>query len=129
MKRLTILSLVLMLAVVGCNLEKPDHSQQMNKMEDTLFKAFPTVNRVSIQVEDDPNTVISITLGDKELYNASEQEQEEVAGKAALITQHVFAPDIPEKGSVIFVNEENTIVVDEASKKTVEMRFTKPDNQ
>jgi hypothetical protein len=128
MNKLTIMCLLLLVPAFSCNLEKPDHSQQMSQMEDTLFKAFPSVNRVSIQVEDDPNTVISITLGDKELYNATEQEREEVTRKAALITEHIFASTVPEKGSVIFVGEENTIKVDENSMKTYPMQFRQPTN-
>jgi len=95
-------------------------------MEDTLFKAFPTVNRVSIEVKNDFGTAINITLGDAQLYSASEQQRQAVTEKAAAITMYIFSEEKPEKGTVIFVKEENTIKVDENSKKIYPMTLSAP---
>lgn len=109
------------LVFAGCAGEPKDHKAEIARMEDTLFKAFPTVNRVSVEVKDDMGTEVHITLGDVSLYNAAEEERKTAVLKASAITSHIFSKDKPGKGSVVFVKEENTIVSDESSKKTYEM--------
>jgi len=111
---------------LSCNLEPKSHTEETRKMEDTLFKAFPTVNRVSIEVKNDFGTAINITLGDAQLYSASEQQRQAVTEKAAAITMYIFSEEKPEKGTVIFVKEENTIKVDENSKKIYPMTLSAP---
>ncbi len=122
MKRFPLL--VILLSSIGlysCNMEPKNHTAEISKMEDTLFKAFPSVNRVSIEVKDDFGTEVHITLGDATLYNANEDQRLAVTKEAAAITSYVFAGDAPKKGSVIFVQEENTIHTDKGSEKTYEM--------
>ena len=109
----------------SCNLEPKNHTAEIQKMEDTLFKSFPTVNRVSIEVKDDFGTEVNITLGDAELYKAPETERQKVVQEATLITRHVFEKSNPVKGNLIFVQEENTIKVDEATAKKYVMDFPK----
>jgi hypothetical protein len=111
---------------LSCNLEPKSHTEEIRKMEDTLFKAFPTVSRVSIEVKNDFGTAINITLGDAQLYSASEQQRQAVTEKAAAITMYIFSEEKPEKGTVIFVKEENTIKVDENSKKIYPMTLSAP---
>lgn len=125
-KQLALFTLALFPLIFSCNLEPKSYTEEISKMEDTLFKAFPTVNRVSIEVKDDFGTEVNITLGDAELYTASDSKKKEVANKAALITQYIFSKEKPEKGSVIFVKEENTIKVDENSKKIYPMSLSTP---
>jgi hypothetical protein len=125
-KQLALFTLALFPLIFSCNLEPKSYTEEISKMEDTLFKAFPTVNRVSIEVKDDFGTEVNITLGDAELYTASDSKKKEVANKAALITQYIFSKEKPEKGSVIFVKEENTIKVDENTKKIYPMSLSTP---
>ena len=110
-------------SMMSCNMEPKDHTKQISRMEDTMFKSFPTVNRVSVEVKDDFGTEVNITLGDAELYNATEERRKEVTNKTAAIVKDVFAMDKPEKGKVIFVKEEKSLAVDEASNRTYEMNL------
>jgi hypothetical protein len=119
------LFIFLLIISSGCNLEEKNHTTQIKQMEDSVFKAFPTVNRVSIEVKDDFGTEINVTLGDMELYSASEEERKKVTDKASDMAAHIFADDKPGKGSVIFVKEENTIDVKEESKKIYPMTLPK----
>lgn len=98
-----------------------NYTAEIAKMEDTVFKAFPTVNRVSIEVKGDFGTEIIITLGDRELYNADETERQRVTNDAAALTDQIFAEKTPDKGTVVFVEDEQSIVVDKATKKTYPM--------
>ncbi|HRO43897.1 MAG TPA: hypothetical protein PL009_13755 [Flavipsychrobacter sp.] len=109
----------------SCDLDPKNHTAQIQEMEDTLFKSFPTVNRVSVEVRNDFGKEINITLGDAELYTASENERQKVVDQTTQITGHIFAEDKIETGKVIFVKEENTITIDEATMKQYEMTLPK----
>jgi hypothetical protein len=125
-KQLALFTLALFPLLFSCNLEPKSYTEEISKMEDTLFKAFPTVNRVSIEAKNDFGTIVNITLGDAELYSASEQKRQDVAQKAAAITKYIFSKQELKKGTVIFVKEENTIKVDENSKKVYPMSLSAP---
>lgn len=117
-------SLLTALCIASCSLSPNGYKAEIAKMEDTLFKAFPTVNRVSIEVKNDFGSAIIITLGDAELYNADEAAKADVVDKTKAITLHVFGHDkMPGKGEVVFVKEENTINVDETAKKVYDMHL------
>jgi hypothetical protein len=109
----------------SCDLEPKNHTAQIQQMEDTLFKSFPTVNRVSVEVKNDFGEEVRITLGDAELYSASEEERQKVVSSTSQIVQRVVAEDKIEKGKVIFVKEENTITVDESTMKQYDMTLPK----
>lgn len=121
-KTLLVLSVFSLLVSTGCNMEPASYKEEISKMEDTLWKAFPSVNRLSIEVKNDFGAEIEVTMGDAELYNATEERRKDVTQKTALITKHIFAADKkPGKGRVIFVKEETTIDTDKDSWKTYEM--------
>lgn len=105
----------------ACDMEPKTYTEEISRMEDTLFKSFPTVNRVSVEARSDFGLEVNITLGDVTLYNSPEEKKKETAQKAALITEHIFSGSKPKKGKVIFVAEENTLVVDEDSQIIVPM--------
>ncbi len=101
--------LALTIGFVSCNADFSDHQEEIRQMEDSVFANFPTVNRVSVNVQSDFNKEIIITLGDKELYNASDAERNKVVTRTTEITQNIFKDRTPKKGIVIFVEEENTL--------------------
>jgi len=109
----------------GCNLEPKSHTAQVQKMEDTIFKSFPTVNRASIEVKDDFGTEVNVTLGDVTLYNAPEQERAKVTAQISEITRYVFSAERLKSGKVIFVKEETTTTVAPGTEKTLEMSLPK----
>ncbi|RYZ48636.1 MAG: hypothetical protein EOP49_18205 [Sphingobacteriales bacterium] len=106
----------------SCEGKEQQYTEEIRLMEDTLFKSFPTVNRVSIEVKQDFGSELRITLGDEQLYNGPETGRTDVVSRTADITKHVFTSDkMPEKGKLIFVKEENTIKTDEATWKTYDI--------
>jgi hypothetical protein len=125
-KQLALFTLALFPLLLSCNLEPKSYTEEISKMEDTLFKAFPTVNRVSIEAKNDFGTIVNITLGDAQLYNASEQKRLDVTEKATAITKYIFSKQDLKEGSVIFVKEENTIKVDENTRKIYPMGLGTP---
>ena len=87
-------------------------------MEDSVFAVFPTVNRVTIKITSDFSKEIHVTLGDKELYHANEEERTRVVARTRDIVKNIFKERTPAKGEVIFVEEENKInTEDDAAKK------------
>jgi len=113
------------LVAAGCGPEERNHTAEIKRMEDTIFKSFPTVNRASIEVKDDFGTTINVTLGDETLYNASGQERARVAQRLSDITGYIFSAEKLSAGKVIFVKEETTIDVAPGTEKTVEMTISK----
>lgn len=123
-KNIIYLAILSSVSLLSCNLEQKSYTAEIARMEDTLFKAFPTVNRVSIEVKNDLGTEINITLGDAELYNADDAARQKVVDETGNIIAHVFGPDkTPGKGKVIFVEEENTIHVNEDARKVMKLQL------
>lgn len=109
----------------GCD-DQESNMRYIETMKDTLFKAFPTVNRVSVQVDYTGffNKEVTITFGDADLYNATDAERDEATRKAGLITLAIFDKDKwPDKGNVTFVREENTIETDKTTEKVHDMHI------
>lgn len=111
-----------LLLFTACNLTPTTYKTEIAQLEDSLFKAFPSVNRVSIEVKNDFGSELIITLGDAELYHATENKRTEITNRAKDIALHIFGADKkPNKGEVVFVQEENTIDVAEDTKKIYDM--------
>lgn len=109
MKKLHII-LAVSLATASCNMELKDNTANNKKMEDTLFAVLPTVNRLTVEVKD--NSDVIVTLGDAELYNDTEEKRLAVTQQVTDITRHIYSKDNDlKKGSVLFVKEELTTEV------------------
>lgn len=117
MKKLFLPFIGISLIVSSCNVETTDHTQEIKQMEDSIFANFPTVNRVTIEVKSDLGTDIFVTLGDKELYHANEEERVNVVHETERIIRNVFKDKTPPKGAIIFVEEETTLHAAEGSEK------------
>lgn len=121
MKGLMII-LVSVLLCSACSLTPNTYTDEIGHMEDTLFKAFPSVSRVSIEVKHDFGSELIITLGDASLYHAADEKRTTVARQAADISFAIFGEEkLPGKGKVVFVEEENTIITDKDTWKIEEM--------
>lgn len=123
MKRslLTALCISPILFTIGCK-DVESNEPYIRQMEDSLYKAFPSVNRVSIEVKE--NTDVLITLGDAELYNASDESRKAVTEHIAHMSIHFFEKNnYLDKGTVTFVQEENTMNVKPGSEKVYDMNL------
>lgn len=117
MKKLFLSFFVLSFVGSSCNIESTNYTQEIKQMEDSVFANFPTINRVTIEVKSDFGTDIYVTLGDKELYHASEEQRVNTVRGTERIIKNVFKDKTPPKGEIIFVEEETTIHVAEGSEK------------
>ena len=123
MKQSLFLSLGLSVLIFsyGCK-DVESNDPYIHQMEDSLYKAFPTVNRVSIEVKE--NTDVLITLGDAELYNAPEEQRKAATDQIAKMSIHFFEKNnYLDKGTVTFVQEETSMDVKPGSEKVYDMHL------
>ncbi len=91
-------------------------------MQDSLFAAFPTVNRVGVEVKTDFGKELIVTLGDVQLFEASEERKEEVSRETARLARGIFAAeDLPGKGKMVFVREEQTLDTEDSERITLDL--------
>lgn len=108
--------------LASCEMEPKNYTEEIARMEDTLFASFPSTGRVSIEVRRDFGTELIITLGDATMYHQPDAVRADAAGKIARIALAVFTPEkLPKKGRLIVVEEENTIVTDKDTWKISEL--------
>lgn len=87
----------------------------LKRMEDSVFQTFPTINRISIEVKE--HREVYLTVGDKELYHATEEERIKVADQLAEMTWIIFKDNNRlSKGEVHFVEEETTRTIESEPK-------------
>ena len=104
MKKYAILLPAFVLSLSACK-EAGDNSLGMKQMEDSLYKRYPTVNFVGVEVVENSN--VNITLGDKQLYAASEDKRRKIVDELGpLIIQIFDKGNWLNKGQVKFVKVE-----------------------
>ena len=107
MKRYTLLLPVLFLSVLSCK-EAGDNTLGMKQMEDSLYKRYPTVNHVGVEVVENSN--VNITLGDVQLYTASEDKRKQIVEDLGPLIIRIFDKgNWLNKGRVVFAKQETTM--------------------
>jgi hypothetical protein len=121
MKKYVLGSFIAVIAISSCK-ESGSNLENNHRMEDTLFSTYPTVNRVTANVTD--NEEIDIILGDKELYEATEEKRLKVTEEIGQMTLAIYdANNWLKKGTVIFTSDETNIDVKESLKKRYDMHI------
>ena len=119
-----ILLVIITFIFYSCDSNSGNHEVQIKQMEDSVFANFATVNGVTIEVKSEMiYKVIFVTLRDKELYNASEANREKVVARTKNMIQNIFKETLPDKGEVIFVEEENTVHHTPGTEKKYPLEF------
>ena len=109
--------------IYGCK-EVGSNDLQIRQMEDSLFKRYPTVNGVTIEVKE--NQDVFVTLRDKELFNSTEAEQLKITGEIATLSIQLFEKNnYLDEGTVIFTENETSIETDPAKQKKYDMQLEK----
>jgi hypothetical protein len=77
----------------------------MKQMEDSLYKRYPTVNYVGVEVVE--NSDVNITLGDVTLYAAPEDKKKQIVNDLGpLIIQIFDKGNWLDKGRIVFMKKE-----------------------
>ncbi|WP_276131616.1 hypothetical protein [Polluticoccus soli] len=97
---------------------------QVRQMEDSVFKRYPTVNGVSIEVKEHQDVIV--TLRDKELYSSPQAEQQRITNEIAQLTIQLFEKNnYLDEGTVIFAENENGIEAQPDKEKKYDMQLEK----
>jgi hypothetical protein len=92
----------------------------MKQMEEELYKRYPTVNRVSVEVVENSN--VNVTLGDKTLYAAPDEKRRAIVNELGPRIIQIFDKgNWLDKGRVIFVKEETTLQVTDSIVYTINL--------
>lgn len=106
-------------SLTSCEEEK-SNAQNIQRMSDTIGKLYPTVNRISVEVREREDVII--TLGDADLFNAPEEKKKEVSRELGELSNYFFAKDNHlEGGKVIFTRDERNLEVKDADKTEMDM--------
>lgn len=119
MKQLLLLIPVIALSTLSCK-EAADNTLNMKQMEEELYKRYPSVNRVSVEVVENSN--VNITLGDKTLFAAPDEKKRAIVNELGPRIIQVFDKgNWLDKGRVIFVKEETTLQVTDSIVYTINL--------
>lgn len=119
MKKHTLIIPFICLLAIGCK-EAADNTLNMKQMEEELYKRYPTVNRVSVEVVENSN--VNVTLGDKTLYAAPDEKRRAIVNELGPRIIQIFDKgNWLDKGRVIFVKEETTLQVTDSIVYTINL--------
>lgn len=122
MKNILLAAIVLLVLYITSCKEGQDNTMNNQRMTDTIFKLYPTVNGATANVQDNQDVII--TIRDKESYNATEARQLEMVNNIAGITYTIYNEgNWLKSGKVIFTETENSIHNDQAKDKTYDMHL------
>lgn len=95
------------LGIVSCKEVAESHMAEMAQMRDSVFKSYPSVAAVTINVQD--NKRILFTFGSRKLAAASEAQRQQMAAALGAMTLRMFGKDsgIEEEKLIITPNERN----------------------
>ncbi len=114
----------LLLSLHSCNMKEMTPNDTNNeKLKETVFKNYPTVNYIGVKVNEDRENIM-VTLGDKELFGADAAKQQQVADEIGQTVAPLYEPNnYLKKGTVKFVAIETEIPADNEPGKEYDMHL------
>jgi len=119
MKKYALILPVLFLSMFSCK-EAGDNTLNMKTMEELLYKNYPSVNRVSVEVEENSN--VYITLGDEHLYSLSGAEKQKIVNDLGPEIIRIFDKgNWLNKGRITFAKQESTLQYTDSVVYTIDL--------
>jgi len=85
--------------------------QYIGQMKDSIFKAYPTVASITIEIKD--KRTLDITIGDKHLFKAVPAKQQQEATEMGIMALRLFPKNTDiDKGELVVSDDEKSTVVD-----------------
>lgn len=109
MKKLVPLLSVFFLALTSCKeFSEASHMEEMTKMKDSIFNAYPAVTSITINVRDGKQLLV--TLGSEKLAKATDADRQQMTSQLGAMTVRIFGKDsgIKEEKVIITADEKNT---------------------
>ncbi len=93
MKNLIVLSAITACILFFSACKDPDaaYTQYSEQMKDSIFKSYPTVAGITIEVKD--RTALDITLGSVDLFKTSDAEREKTANELGMMALRLYPKD------------------------------------
>lgn len=85
--------------------DEVNNTESIKRMEDTLFKSYPTMAGVSVEVK--ANKELNIVVRSAQLYSTSTENKQKVSTEIQDIAESVFGTNNElDRGEVIFTKDE-----------------------
>jgi hypothetical protein len=111
---LSITSALLFLS--ACKDSETSYTQYSEQMKDSIFKYYPTVAGITIEVKD--RTQLDITLGSADMFSRSDAERSKTANELGMMALRLYPKDNSfEKAQLIVSKDEKSEHVNIAESK------------
>jgi hypothetical protein len=119
MKKLILLPVIGFVLFSACKDDEGSHMAYIEKIQDSVFKAYPTMPHVGVKVSTDGEQ-LTLIIGDKGIYNATEEKQMQVANNVTQISLAIFGKENHlSKSSVIISKDEKSEEPSPEDSKTI----------
>lgn len=100
----------------GCKEAPESNMLYIEQMKDSIFKAYPTVASVTIEVNDDNK--LAITVGDKHLFQKDDAKRQQTALEMGAMALRIFPKNSDlAKGELIISDDEKSVNIDKNAAK------------
>ena len=100
----------------SCKDASENNMQYIGELKDSIFKAYPNVASITIEVKD--NKTLAITLGDVHLYKAPDAKRQQVANEMGTMALRIFPKNTDiDKGEIVVSNDEKSTTMDRNTAK------------
>lgn len=91
-------------------------------MKDSIFKNYPTVNSVTIEVKE--SSILKVTLGDKHLFNGTNADRQKTANEIGMMALRIFPKNNDlDVGQLLVSDDEKNVQIDEAKAEKTDIRM------
>ncbi len=102
----------------ACADPNESNMQYIGQMKDSIFKAYPTVASITIEIKD--KRALDITIGDRHLFKADASKQQQEATEMGIMAVHLFPKNTDiDKGTLVISDDEKSTVVDRTAAKII----------
>ena len=121
--KLILLSALLATSLFTCRDEQSDMAA-IKRMEDTLFKTYPDMMRVSVEVK--AHRELNVVVGSKQLYNKPAGQKQSMANEIGSMALSVFGTNNElDRGKVIFTKDERSTELNPPDAQPYNISFSK----
>ena len=116
-KQILLLATCLVITTLQACQESASNMQYIQQMKDSILKTYPTVNSVTIEVNE--GTVLNIALGDAHLYNAADTTRQRVGNELGNMALRLFPKTtMLDKGMLMVTKDETNTSINPAGSKS-----------
>ena len=101
----------------GCKDTSESNMQYIGEMKDSIFKAYPTVASITIEIKD--GKMLDVTLGDVQLFKAGDAKRQQTANEMGAMALRIFpnkGNDI-DKAEIVVSDDEKNVTIDRSTAK------------